>query len=221
MKQIVLGGGGSAEKEARVLAHLSSLVPSGGRVLNLPWAQPDPAHPGLHDWIQSALGPFGMTNVVSVQTVDEQVCRYVDSFDAVFMGGGNTYRLLHRLRETGLGAVLVRLNESGLPIYGGSAGAIVLGADIGTCAHLDRNESGVSDLQGLDRCGGAAVWCHYVESDDARIGDFVREVGVDVLCLPENAGVCVDSAGVGALGPGEVWRWHPGGRERVPAWRPV
>jgi dipeptidase E len=166
MKSVVLGGGGSAERRRWCLRTSHHWFRVAGTFSAFPGAQLDPTHPELHQWIESALGQFGLTDIVTVQTVNDDVCDYIESFDAVFMGGGNTYRLLHRIRETGVGAALVRLNDAGLPVYGGSAGAIVLGVDIGTCAHLDRNDSEVSDLHGLDRCGGAAIWCHYVEADD-------------------------------------------------------
>ena len=42
------------------------------------------------------------------------------------IGGGNTFRLLDELRRAGAGAALTAL-ASGMPIYGGGAGAAVLG----------------------------------------------------------------------------------------------
>ena len=50
-------------------------------------------------------------------------------------------------------------------VYGGSAGAIVLGANISTCAHMDHNDVGITDMHGLDLLDGHAVWCHYQAAD--------------------------------------------------------
>lgn len=51
-------------------------------------------------------------------------------FSGIVMSGGNTYRLRHVLRASGLDGVLAQAIRSGIPVYGISAGATVLGADI-------------------------------------------------------------------------------------------
>ena len=89
--KLVLGGGGSAEQEEIVLAHFASLIPDGGRVLNIPWARLDPGEPSLHDWIAGTLVPRGIFGVVTASTVNRSAVERLDSFDAVFVGGGNTY----------------------------------------------------------------------------------------------------------------------------------
>jgi dipeptidase E len=216
--KLLLGGGGSAEQEASVLAHFVSLVPDGGRVLNLPWARPDPGEPSLHEWITGTLGPLGIVGVVTASTVNRSVVDRLSSFDAVFVGGGNTYRLLARLRETGMAAALTEFAQRGRPCYGGSAGAIVFGASIATCAHLDRNEIGLVDLAGLNLCRGRAIWPHHLEEDHERIVAFIEQTELEVLSVPENAGIRVDSETIGSLGDGAVIRWHRTGRERVPSW---
>ncbi len=52
--------------------------------------------------------------------------------DAVFVGGGNTFRLLHRLYAKGLVAAIRAAVEAGLPYIGSSAGSIVAGPTIKT-----------------------------------------------------------------------------------------
>jgi dipeptidase E len=215
--KIVLGGGGSAEAEAGVLAHFASLV-RGGRILNLPWAQLDPAEPRLHTWTESTLCPLGIRQVTTVSVVNTESSALLGSFDGIFIGGGNTFLLLNRLRDTGMATALVEFTRAGWPCYGGSAGAIVLGAHIGTCAHLDRNEVGLVDLAGINLCDDGAVWCHHHGRDTARITEFVHDTGVEVFSLPENGGLRIGSGTIGSLGDGEVSRWSRSGRARVPAW---
>ncbi len=216
--KILLGGGGSAQQEATVLAHFASLVPLGGRVLNLPWAIPDPGEPRLHEWITGTLGPLGVSRVETASTVSRSALERLNSFDAVFVGGGNTYLLLARLRETGMATALTEFAQRGRPCYGGSAGAIVFGASIATCAHLDRNDVGLVDLTGLNLCHDRAIWPHHVERDHERIIAFIDQTEMEVLSVPENAGIRVESEAIGSLGDGAVIRWHRSGRERVPSW---
>ena len=136
--KIVLGGGGSATAEAEVLAHFASLV-QGGRILNLSWAQPDPGDPRIHEWVEHTLCPLGIREVTTVS--DVRAVRFDETVDGVFIGGGNTFHLMARLRVTGVAAALVERARAGLPCYGGSAGAIVFGAHIGTGDHSTRMTS--------------------------------------------------------------------------------
>ena len=216
--KIVLGGGGSAEQEASVLAHFASLVPRNGRVLYLPWAQRDPAEARLREWAERTLGTPGIGHVSTVSEISAGAVDLLESSDAIFIGGGNTYRLLDRLRETRLAAALVDAANAGFPCYGGSAGAIVLGASIRTCAHLDTNESGLLDLTGLNLCHRRAIWCHYADEATDRIPALIGETSMEILSMSENAGVRVGSEEMGSLGDGPVWRWSRNGRERVPSW---
>lgn len=194
-------------QEAAVLSRFASLVPRHGRVLHVPWAQADPSNPRVLAWVSSTLGRLGIVNIRTLSTVRTSNSE-LDRADAVFMGGGNTFLLLHRLRETGLCARLVDRIGAGLPCYGGSAGAIVWGSHIGTAAHSDPNDIGISDLRGLDLFGGFALWCHYHDEDDPRITQFIRKAGVSVISLSEDSGITSDACHPVAIGPGLVKTWR-------------
>ena len=54
----------------------------------------------------------------------ENIQETVNSFDIVYIGGGNTYYMLNVWRETGFDQVMLKAYESGVIICGISAGAI-------------------------------------------------------------------------------------------------
>ena len=201
---VVVGGGGSAEAEANVLAAFARGMRQNPRVLYLPWAQTDPSSPALEAWARSTLGAHGIEHVECSKRV---VPTTLDGFDGVFLGGGNTYLLSSRLRSTAMGDRLSRALRDGLVGYGGSAGAIVLGAHIGTCAHLDRNEVGATDFSGLDLFAGRVIWCHAQPGDRAAIRRFAADTRREVLVLSEDAGFAFDGVRLTSIGPGraEVW----------------
>ena len=110
-------------------------------------------------------------------------------FDGVYIGGGNTYYLLHALRQSGLDRNLASFARDDGPVYGGSAGAVVLGSDIGTVKEIDVNDVGLTDLTGLDLIGGQAVWVHYTPSQRVAVEDYAARHDRSLIVLTERAAV--------------------------------
>jgi len=60
-----------------------------------------------------------------------------DDVDAVYVGGGNTFRILGDLRRSGMDLELAARVRAGLPYIGLSAGSVIVGPDIEPAALLD------------------------------------------------------------------------------------
>jgi dipeptidase E len=196
--KIAFGGGGEADDEHEVLEVFAGWV-GDGRVLYLPIALDPPHEPHL-EWAVKALGSVGITNV-SMASSPDQLRHRLPTSDGVFIGGGNVYSLLHRLRTTATNRSLLAFAELGHPVYGGSAGALVLGRNVDTGKHVDRNVVGLVDATGLDLAFGYALWCHYVGSHDPLIHDYVNETGIGVLAIPERGGLARTAQEMRVLGP--------------------
>ena len=84
--------------------------------------------------------------------------------DAVFIGGGNTYALLRRLRQAALLEPLRERVRAGLPYVGASAGSNVAGPNI-----LTTNDWNVVGLTAFEALGLVPfnVNPHYLETDPA------------------------------------------------------
>jgi dipeptidase E len=150
--------------------------------------------------------------------------------EALFMGGGNTYALLKRLREAGLLPAIRARVEAGMPYVGASAGSNVAGPTI-----LSTNDWNVVALDRFDALGlvGFNVNPHYKEIDPAMAAgsetrdDRIREYHVvnanPVVGLEEGALACVEASTVTARGTarikifrrGQEPTWHQPG-ERLP-----
>lgn len=204
---MVAGGGGSIAQEALVLMRFAKFVPPDATVLVIPWARWDPADPGVLSWIFSTFRQLGLSRVRPVTAVGP-INAELQEAGAAFLCGGNTFLLLDRLRSSRAVSPLLTRVRAGMPCYGGSAGAIVLGSHVGTAAHLDRNEVGVTDLAGLDLFHGHALWCHFSDADIPTLRAYREDHGVPVIAIPENAGVTHDSTGIVAIGPGRITRWR-------------
>ena len=136
--------------------------------------------------------------------------------EALFMGGGNTYALLQRLRGAGLLEAIRARAAAGMPYLGASAGSNVAGPTI-----LTTNDWNVVGLDRFDALGlvGFNINPHYKEADPAMAAfsetrdDRIREYHVvnpnPVLGLEEGAWVIVDDGAVTVHGTARVKLFRP------------
>ena len=200
--RIIAAGGGSAEDERPLLELFADWTGSKAKVLFLPIAQAGMGRPldGCLAWGKAALEPVGINDITMWTDLSSENHSSLTDFASIFISGGNTFFLLDQLRKSGFDAALTQFAAQGGVIYGGSAGAILLGRDILTCAHLDENRVGLDDTRGLNLVSGFCVWCHYQPEDDKRIADYVSRHGWPVLALSERSGVSVDGVALTAQG---------------------
>ncbi|MCM3609838.1 Type 1 glutamine amidotransferase-like domain-containing protein [Planococcus sp. MERTA32b] len=139
-------------------------------------------------WMRDVFHPLGIQEIVMWTDLHRKSANELQQFSAVYIGGGNTFHLLNEMRNSGFGKVLEEyINGNGV-VYGGSAGAIILGSNIMTCAHLDDNRVDVHDFTGLDVLDGLAVWCHYENENDEMIRSYIEDFDAPVIALPEESG---------------------------------
>ena len=98
------------------------------RVLFLPWALRD--HDGYAARARERFGRMGYELASAHETAAP--ARAVEAAESVFVGGGNTFRLLKKLYDFDLLAPLRECVSQGMPYVGSSAGSNVAGATIGT-----------------------------------------------------------------------------------------
>ena len=215
MMKLLLGGGGSAEDERPTFERFAAWVGVSGSVLYLPVAAGQAGGAYL-DWISSALTPLGVRHIDMWTDLAGHVPAEINRHQAIFVGGGNTFSLLHRLRATGFDQALTGFVRRGGIVYGGSAGAIVMGRDIATSSHLDENAVGLADTAGLDLLGGDSIWCHYQSPDDGLIRAYVARTRSPTIALAETAGVWVRGPGQYILlGSEVVCRFTPDGKQQL------
>ncbi len=76
----------------------------------------------------------------------------VDSFDVIYVCGGNTFYLLKKVRETGFDKIINQFLENNRIYVGVSAGSYIMcpTIEMATWKHTDRNDVGLKDLTGLN-----------------------------------------------------------------------
>lgn len=212
---IYLGGGGSETDEALIW---DLAFEAGQRVVVWPFAMPQARWDGTKKWITDSLAPRGEFAVsLGLGGPDFGL----DGADIVAIPGGNTFRLLDHLQKNNLLPALRKFLNKGGRIYGGSAGALILGASI---AIADSSVGGqddstafadLKDMQGLDALGGCVTYPHFELDIDSFAGHCHRwsqEHNVTVIGMPETCGIRFDPSGLALnAGPSRAYVFTPDG----------
>jgi dipeptidase E len=135
--------------------------------------------------------------------------RAVLEADAVFVGGGNTFRLLKTLYDLALLEPLRERALAGMPYIGSSAGTNVAGVTIGTTNDMPIVQPPVFAALGLVPFN---LNPHYLDPDpasthkgetrDERIGQFLEESAIPVVAIREGAMLRVRDGAVEVAGTG-------------------
>lgn len=117
----------------------------------------------------------------------------LDDFDVMYVCGGNTFYLLHRIRESGFDKVIKEFVESGKVYVGVSAGSMVMGPDIdvsGIKVDWDKNDVCLKDLTGLNFTD-KRISPHYTIEDEEIIKKFEEKTGKEVTRLKDSQALLI------------------------------
>lgn len=191
MGPIFLSGGGDKKFTKKLDEGFISVIDREKPLLYIPVAMKNIlAYEDCYEWANDLFNSLGIQKIVMWTEIKQRNLKDLERFSAVYIGGGNTFSLLDELRGSGFDQTIVSYIHKGGIVYGGSAGAIIMGSDIQTCAHLDENEVALTDTSGFALIGNYAIWCHYNDMDDEKIRNFILENKKPVIALPEETGIC-------------------------------
>jgi dipeptidase E len=214
VKQVLLGSGGfrTPERIAQLAGHLRSFFGGVERLLFIPFALRD------HDAYAAKVVEKGINAGYALDPVH----RHADprgavlEAPAIFVGGGNTFRLLHDLYRFGLLDVIRERVSAGVPYLGISAGTNVACPTIKTT-----NDMPITQPPSLDALGlvsfqvnphyfhgqtyvkrGEAFHEHFGETRDERLAEFHEMNDTPVVGLWEAGLLRVAGGRVHLLGAG-------------------
>ena len=177
-------------------------IDGGRRMLFFAYASFEPDQ--YTEVMQNALQPLGV-DVAPAHRHDD-LSRELDRADAIFVGGGNAFRLLKTVQDSGLLDTLRERVHGGMPYLGASAGTNLACPTIRTT-----NDMPIVEPASLTALGLVPFQInpHYVELDaapfaasrDKRIGEFIHENDVPVVALREGAWLDVSDDSIVVGGP--------------------
>jgi dipeptidase E len=180
-------GGGALEHARDALA---TLFADCRHVLFVPYAGSDPD--AYTEAMREILATLGV-HVTGAHRAPDPLTVLAEA-DAVFVGGGNAFRLLRAVQRNGLLPAIARRVQAGMPYLGVSAGANLACPTIRTT-----NDMPIVQPASLDALGLVPfqINAHYpdahrdgapaVAARDQRLGEFLQENDVPVLGLCEGS----------------------------------
>jgi len=130
----------------------------------------------------------------------------VETAAGIFVGGGNTFRLLDRLQRSEVVELLRKRVETGMPYLGASAGTVIAAPTIRTT-----NDMPIVEPRTLTALGLVPfqINCHYLDPDpgsqhmgetrETRLREFLEENDVTVVGLREGGMIEVGASGAVTL----------------------
>lgn len=196
-------------KHLVLASDLSGLLPKlkealggrNGRMLHVPTAAtgegwvPDPA-----DLAKLADEGFEIVSLELADVADRLPDDALDGFDAVYVGGGNTFFLLRHMKRTGFFDLVRTAVASGMLYIGSSAGSVVATPDIGYAEKIDDRTLG----DGEDAALGFVGFSILPHLDHESMGEAVRAQfdgweGGQVFALTDGQAIVIDGQKIRVL----------------------
>lgn len=195
---LILNGGGCGNQVKESYEHFANLVKN-GKIVYIPLAWNHGSYEGCLDFLSNELKPYGITNIDLITDANQITRKKLDGVNGIFIGGGNTYKLLKMLKDTpAFNNLQYFMGKEDSVIMGGSAGALIFGKSIDTCKDdglnikniCDINEVNLIDTTGFNVLDGYSLIVHYqklesqIPQTQKRISRLLDE-GYKLICLPE------------------------------------
>ncbi len=215
--RVFLNGGGDGANAQEAYQRFGAAIDKTKPLLYIPLAMEQETYPSCFSWITGELESLGL-KIEMVHSGEELAGLDLSHFGGIFIGGGNTYKLLHEIKESGALSKLAEYLKAGGPVFGGSAGAIILGADIDTCRYADENLAGLSDTAGIDVLSGISLLCHYGNEDEEITQRHTTHLlglsqsGCRILALPEEDTVVLNGEKAEVIGTRPYYLFKEGQR---------
>lgn len=214
--KLILCGGGSGEQNYFANKKLNEIIDHNKPLLYVPLAMDESDHPydSCYEWITGELSQVELAGIDMVRNFEELAEKDYNDYCALFIGGGNTYKLLKGIKESGAFSKIKEFIDNGGIVIGGSAGAVIFGYDIDIIASMDPNDVKLTDTKGFNVMNGVSIFPHYTnkksklseEENLARLNRFTTAINNfslvkgDVVAIPEEDAIFVNGEELEVLG---------------------
>ena len=217
--KLLLCGGGSGNQTIETNKVFNEIIDHKRPLLYVPLAMDEEDHPydDCLKWIKGELIDVNIPSIEMVRSFAELASKNYDDYCAIFIGGGNTYKLLKGIKDSGaFEKIKDYINNDGI-VYGGSAGAIIFGYDIDSCLIMDPNDVNIIDTKGFNVLNGKSIFAHYTNEytpeGHIKFKNYLTEYSLnkeDVIALPEEDTIYVNGDEITIIGSRPYYEFNKG-----------
>ncbi len=228
--QLILCGGGAGEQNTLANQKLNEIIDHTKPILYIPLAMDESDHPydSCFEWICGELSAVDVPSIEMVRSFEELASKNLQHYAALFIGGGNTYKLLLGLKQSGaFNNIKDYINNNGI-VIGGSAGAVIFGYDINIIESMDPNDVNLTDTKGFDVLSGISIFPHYTnkksklteEENEERLNKFTNSIihfsqsTGEVIAIPEEDAIYVNNDSIELLGTRPYYTFKNGMKDK-------
>jgi dipeptidase E len=200
MTSLILTGGGNSV-DSKPLDELFIQLINKKKILYIPVAWKSGDFDECYEWFYSTFSNLGVTDFEMWTDLYNKSLGDLKQFGGIYLGGGNTFSLLDHIKKSQFGKLLVKSIKNGIPVYGGSAGAIILGKDIeiaGLGVDSDSNDINLKDFSGFNLVNDYLIQCHYESDQDKELINFSKNS--KLIALSERSGILVEDNKINVVG---------------------
>lgn len=169
------------------------------------------------DWFTNCMAQHNINDITTLTDLTKEIT--LNQFDAVYIGGGNTFKLLKLIKESQFDKKLLDYYNNGGTIYGGSAGAIILGSTI-TCAAYckdkDENKVNLQDITALNLVYNCDIQCHYEDDQLDLHVQLSARTGRCIYAIPEESALLIENNTLKVIGEKPVTHISVGRVRKIP-----
>lgn len=161
--KLFLNGGGCGKQTILTYKEINKIIDHNKPVLYVPLAMDETDHPydSCYEWIKEEISRIDIPDIEMVRSFEEFANKDFNKYSLIYIGGGNTYKLLNGIKTTDAYSKLKEYIKNDGIVYGSSAGAVIFGKDINIIEVMDNNNVGIKDTRGFDYLNGISLFVHY------------------------------------------------------------
>ncbi len=220
--KVFICGGGSGKQTVRALHRLNEVINHALPCLYIPLAMEEEQYDSCYQWITGELSGIEIPGIEMVRSAEELARKHLADYSFLFIGGGNTFKLLYDIKRVSMFEPIRAYLQNGGVAFGGSAGAIIFGEDLESCALDDDNDVGLKDTEGFDVMEGISFLCHFTNrlpEHDRKSEAYLLKISEHrkVYALPEEDTLFVHDSQVEAITDRPYYIFENGRKTEVPA----
>lgn len=229
--KLFLNGGGCGKQTILTYNEINKVINHNKPVLYVPLAMDETEHPydSCYEWIKDEISSIDIPNIEIVRSFEELATKDFDKYSLIYIGGGNTYKLLNGIKTTSTYDKLEEYLKNDGIVYGSSAGTVIFGKDINIIEVMDDNSIGIKNTRGFNYLGDISLFVHYTnyrskytaeenEKLTHKYTDFICDYTIKnekVIAFPEENTLFFDGKNIRMIGELPYYIFENGKIEKI------